>query len=156
MSRDAHSCTHWLRPRNSPSLPPHLDSYCEGAIGQQRQTTSLCNPLSHSFGSDEYLIILKRLYYFRHSYFSMQKLIRDLISLADAFGMYFLTYLRGWDAGWVPRVLRPRTPRTCPWLSRGHLHVLHIVIPFQTQGTLSRVNLRLYIREICICHSALS
>ncbi len=35
MSRDVHSCTHWLRPRNSP-LPPHLDSYYEGAIGQQR------------------------------------------------------------------------------------------------------------------------
>ncbi len=30
-----------------PSLPPHLDSYYdyEGAIGQQRQTISLCNPL---------------------------------------------------------------------------------------------------------------
>ncbi len=34
MSRDVHSCTHWLRPRNSPP-PPHLDSYYEGAIGQQ-------------------------------------------------------------------------------------------------------------------------
>ncbi len=28
-----------------PSLPPHLDSYYEGAISQQRQTISLCNPL---------------------------------------------------------------------------------------------------------------
>jgi hypothetical protein len=32
MSRDVHhSCTHCLRPRNSP-LPPHLDSYYEGAM----------------------------------------------------------------------------------------------------------------------------
>jgi hypothetical protein len=30
-----YSCTHWLRPRNSP-LPPHLGSYNEGAIGQPR------------------------------------------------------------------------------------------------------------------------
>jgi hypothetical protein len=44
MSRDVHSCTHLLRPRNS-LLFPHLDSYYEGAIGQKRQTTSLCNPL---------------------------------------------------------------------------------------------------------------
>ncbi len=28
-----------------PPLPPHLDSYYEGAIGHQRLTTSLCNPL---------------------------------------------------------------------------------------------------------------
>ncbi len=41
----SHSCTHWLRPRNFPPLTPHLDSYFEGAIGQQRYTTSLCNPL---------------------------------------------------------------------------------------------------------------
>jgi hypothetical protein len=45
MSRYVHSCTHWLRdPRKSPP-PPHLDSHYEGAIGQQRQTTSLCNSL---------------------------------------------------------------------------------------------------------------
>ncbi len=31
MSRDVHSCTHWLRPRNSPP-PPHLDSYYEGLL----------------------------------------------------------------------------------------------------------------------------
>jgi hypothetical protein len=36
ISRDVHSCTHWLRPRNSPLPPPHLDSYNEGAIGKQR------------------------------------------------------------------------------------------------------------------------
>jgi hypothetical protein len=35
MSRDVPSCTHWLSPRN-PQNPPHLDSYYEGAIGQQR------------------------------------------------------------------------------------------------------------------------
>jgi hypothetical protein len=45
MSRDVHSCTHWLRDPATPSLPPHLDTYYEGAIGQQRETTSLCNPL---------------------------------------------------------------------------------------------------------------
>jgi hypothetical protein len=45
MSRDVHSCTHWLRPSNSPPPPRHLDSYYEGAIGQQRLTTSLCDPL---------------------------------------------------------------------------------------------------------------
>ncbi len=39
---DVHSFTHWLSPPNS----PHLDSYYEGAIGQQRQTTSLSNPLT--------------------------------------------------------------------------------------------------------------
>ncbi len=38
MSRDVYSCAHWLRPRN---YPPR-DSYYEGAIGQLRQTTSLC------------------------------------------------------------------------------------------------------------------
>jgi hypothetical protein len=43
MSRDVHS-THWLRPRNPP-LPSHLDSLYDGAIGQQRSTTSPCNPL---------------------------------------------------------------------------------------------------------------
>jgi hypothetical protein len=32
-----HSCTHWLRLRNSPPPPPHLGSYVyEGAIGQPR------------------------------------------------------------------------------------------------------------------------
>ncbi len=44
MSRDVHSCTHQLRPHNSPPSP-HLGSYYEGPIGQQRQTTSLCYPL---------------------------------------------------------------------------------------------------------------
>jgi hypothetical protein len=29
----------------TPSLPPHLDSYYERTIGEQRQTSSLCNPL---------------------------------------------------------------------------------------------------------------
>jgi hypothetical protein len=33
MSRDVHSCTHWLRP-NDPPIPPDLDSIYEGAIGQ--------------------------------------------------------------------------------------------------------------------------
>jgi hypothetical protein len=47
MSRDVHSCTHWLRLRNSPLPPPAfgVDSYYESAIGQHRKTTSLCNPL---------------------------------------------------------------------------------------------------------------
>ncbi len=40
MSRYEHSCTHWLRPRSS---PPPLPNY-EGAICQQRQTTSLVTP----------------------------------------------------------------------------------------------------------------
>jgi hypothetical protein len=28
------SCTHWLRPRNFPPLPPHFGPIYEGAIGQ--------------------------------------------------------------------------------------------------------------------------
>jgi hypothetical protein len=44
MSRDVHSCTHWPRPRNPP-YPPVLGLVYEGAIGQQRKTTSLCNSL---------------------------------------------------------------------------------------------------------------
>ncbi len=35
-----HSCTHWLRPRKAATPPP-----CIWAISQQRQTTSLCDPL---------------------------------------------------------------------------------------------------------------
>ncbi len=38
------SCTHWLRPRNSPP-PAAFGLLYEGAIGQPRWTTSLCNPL---------------------------------------------------------------------------------------------------------------
>ncbi len=47
MSRDVHICSHWVSfdTLQIPPPPPHLDSYYEGAIGQQRQTTSLCNPL---------------------------------------------------------------------------------------------------------------
>ncbi len=46
MSRSVHSCTHWLRPRNPPSPPPPaLGIVYEVAIGQQRKTLSLCNPL---------------------------------------------------------------------------------------------------------------
>jgi hypothetical protein len=48
MSRDVHSCSHWLRPRNPPPplpLSPHLRSYTRGAIGPLRWTTSPCNPL---------------------------------------------------------------------------------------------------------------
>jgi hypothetical protein len=40
-----HCCTHWLRPRNPPPLPPALGLIYEGAISQPRQTTSLCEPL---------------------------------------------------------------------------------------------------------------
>ncbi len=36
-------CTHWLRPRNTP--PPASGLVYEGAIGQPKQTTSLCDPL---------------------------------------------------------------------------------------------------------------
>ncbi len=42
MSRDVHSCTHWLRPRNPPPHPPAFGLVHEDAIGQQRQTISLC------------------------------------------------------------------------------------------------------------------
>ncbi len=31
-------------------IPPHFDSYTRCAIGQQRQTTSLCNPLAEGLG----------------------------------------------------------------------------------------------------------
>jgi hypothetical protein len=39
-----YSRTHWLRPRNYPP-PPAFGFIYEGAIGQLRETTSLCNPL---------------------------------------------------------------------------------------------------------------
>jgi hypothetical protein len=42
MSRDVHSYTHWLRPRNPPP-PPTFGLVYEGAIGKQ----SLCNPVVH-------------------------------------------------------------------------------------------------------------
>jgi hypothetical protein len=42
-----YSCTHWLRPRNSPP-PPAFGLIYEGAIGQPRQTTSLCKPLGQN------------------------------------------------------------------------------------------------------------
>jgi hypothetical protein len=35
MSRDVHSCIHWLRPRN-PSNPPAFGLVYEGAIGQAK------------------------------------------------------------------------------------------------------------------------
>ncbi len=39
-----HSCTYWLRSRNPP--PPLIWAHIRGrAIGQARQTTSLCDPL---------------------------------------------------------------------------------------------------------------
>jgi hypothetical protein len=41
-----HSCTHWLRLRNSPP-PPAFGLIYGGAIGQPRETTSLCDPLPH-------------------------------------------------------------------------------------------------------------
>ncbi len=44
MSRDVHSCSRWLKPRNPPN-PPAFELVYKGAIGQQRQETSLCNPL---------------------------------------------------------------------------------------------------------------
>ncbi len=37
MSRDVHSCTHWLGPRiPPPPITTHLDKVYEGAIGQQK------------------------------------------------------------------------------------------------------------------------
>jgi hypothetical protein len=46
MSRDVLSCTHWLRLHPAtPHFPPIVGLVYEGAIGQQRKTTSLCNPL---------------------------------------------------------------------------------------------------------------
>jgi hypothetical protein len=47
MSHDVHNCTHWLSPRKSqhPQSPPAFRLVYEGASGQQRQTTFLCNPL---------------------------------------------------------------------------------------------------------------
>jgi hypothetical protein len=41
-----HSCTHWLRPRNSPS-PPAFGLIYEGAYWSAKiDVTSLCNPLT--------------------------------------------------------------------------------------------------------------
>ncbi len=42
-----HSCSHRLRPRNP---PPAFGLIYEGAIGQPRQTTSLCDPLLNTNG----------------------------------------------------------------------------------------------------------
>jgi hypothetical protein len=43
---DMHSSTHWLRPRNPhPPPSPAFWPIYEGAIGQPRQTTSLCDSL---------------------------------------------------------------------------------------------------------------
>jgi hypothetical protein len=42
--------TYWLRPRNPPPPPsPAFGLINEGAIGQPRQTTSLCDPLGTCF-----------------------------------------------------------------------------------------------------------
>jgi hypothetical protein len=38
-------CAQLLSLAETPQLPPQLGSYTRGAIGQQRQTTSPCNPL---------------------------------------------------------------------------------------------------------------
>jgi hypothetical protein len=43
-----HSCTHWMRPRNSPS--PQFRLIYEGAIGQPRYSTSICDPLAPGHG----------------------------------------------------------------------------------------------------------
>ncbi len=43
ISKVYYGCTHWMRPRNAP--PPAFELIYEGAIGQPRQTTSLCDPL---------------------------------------------------------------------------------------------------------------
>ncbi len=50
--RTIHICTHWLKPRNTPPpIPPAFGFVYEGAIGQQRQTTSLCTPLLEGVGA---------------------------------------------------------------------------------------------------------
>jgi hypothetical protein len=56
MSRDVLSCTHWLRPRNSP-ITPHWD-LTEGAVGQQRETTSLCNLLNKNKQSRPFVFVV--------------------------------------------------------------------------------------------------
>ncbi len=43
MSRDVHSSSHWLKPRNPPSSPA-FGLKTRGDIGQPRLTTSPCNP----------------------------------------------------------------------------------------------------------------
>ncbi len=65
MSRDVHSCTHWLRPRNPPPPPqsPAFRLEHEGAIGQQRQTTSLCNPLDLTSWSVFFTVTCKQMFY---------------------------------------------------------------------------------------------
>ncbi len=50
-----HNCTHWLRPHKSPP-PPAFGLIYEGAIGQPRKTTSLCDALVQvevSFGGSK-------------------------------------------------------------------------------------------------------
>ncbi len=47
-----YSCTHWLRPRNSP-LPPHLGLYTRALLVSQDRTTSLCDP---------WIYIIRKLY----------------------------------------------------------------------------------------------
>ncbi len=46
-------CTHQLATRNLPP-PPSFGLTQEGAIGQPRQTTSLCDPLAQSFSSGSF------------------------------------------------------------------------------------------------------
>ncbi len=46
-------CTHQLRPRNPPPPYPAFGLIYEGAIGQPRQATSLCDPLLSTHGSDQ-------------------------------------------------------------------------------------------------------
>ncbi len=56
MSRDLHSCTHWLRPRNPPPPPPFGLIY-EGAIDQPRKIDGISLTLdSHTLVSRLLLI----------------------------------------------------------------------------------------------------
>ncbi len=60
-------CAHCLRPRNSPP-PPAFGLIYEGAIGQLRWTTSLCNTpsrLLHDVGYRIYSVISKLQYLHR-------------------------------------------------------------------------------------------
>ena len=50
MSRDVHSCIHWLRPRNTPPHPPSISRIRTRIRGRywsaKRDAISLCNPLA--------------------------------------------------------------------------------------------------------------
>jgi hypothetical protein len=89
-----HSCTHWLRPRKL--SPPAFGLICEGAIGQPRKTTSLCDPLcntEYSIISNSQLVQVRLLFSkICSTYIESKKLLLFLVS--DLFYVLYLSVHR--------------------------------------------------------------